>query len=76
MLNQYDTCVYIFIHCTPGDVDAAQSTLQHTIDVEPTFSDGHILMAQIHLHQNNFKLANSSLEVGLSHNFEVSREPF
>lgn len=54
-----------------GDVDAAQSTLQHCIDVEPTYSDGHILMAQIHLHQNNFKLANQSLEVGLSHNFEV-----
>lgn len=28
-------------------------------------------MAQIHLHQNNFKLANQSLEVGLSYNFEV-----
>ena len=27
---------------------------------------------QIHLHQDNFKLANQSLEVGLSHNFEVS----
>jgi hypothetical protein len=54
-----------------GDVDAAQSTLQHCIDVEPTYSDGHILMAQIHLQQNNFKLANQSLEVGLSHNFEV-----
>lgn len=27
---------------------------------------------QIHLHQNNFKLANQSLEVGLSYNFEVS----
>lgn len=27
---------------------------------------------QIYLHQNNFKLANQSLEVGLSYNFEVS----
>ncbi|XP_060575597.1 tetratricopeptide repeat protein 21B-like isoform X3 [Ruditapes philippinarum] len=58
-----------------GDVDAAQSTLQHCIDVEPTYSDGHILMAQIHLQQNNFKLANQSLEVGLSHNFEVRDHP-
>lgn len=61
-------CVLTYI---PGDIDAAQSTLQHCIDVEPTYSDAHILMAQIHLHQNNFKLANNSLEVGLSHNFEV-----
>ena len=29
-------------------------------------------MAQIHLSQNNFKLANQSLEVGLSYNFEVN----
>ncbi|WAR05764.1 TT21B-like protein [Mya arenaria] len=54
-----------------GEIEPAQSTLQHCIDVEPTYSDGHILMAQIHLNQNNFKLANQSLEVGLSHNFEA-----
>ncbi|XP_052258735.1 tetratricopeptide repeat protein 21B-like isoform X2 [Dreissena polymorpha] len=58
-----------------GEVEPAQSTLQHCIEVEPTFSDAHILMAQIHLHQNNFKLANQSLEVGLSHNFEVRDHP-
>lgn len=29
------------------------------------------LFSQIHLHMNNFKLANQSLEVGLSYNFEV-----
>ena len=54
-----------------GDVDAAQSTLQHCLDQDATFSAAHILMAQIHLHQDNFKLANQSLEVGLSYNFEV-----
>ena len=54
-----------------GNVDAAQSTLQHCLDQDATYSDAHILMAQIHLHQNNFKLANQSLEVGLSYNFEV-----
>ncbi|XP_052805384.1 tetratricopeptide repeat protein 21B-like isoform X2 [Mya arenaria] len=58
-----------------GEIEPAQSTLQHCIDVEPTYSDGHILMAQIHLNQNNFKLANQSLEVGLSHNFEVRDHP-
>ncbi|KAK7092869.1 tetratricopeptide repeat protein 21B-like [Littorina saxatilis] len=58
-----------------GDVESAQSTLQHCLDQDSTFSDAHILMAQIHLHQNSFKLANQSLEVGLSYNFEVRDHP-
>ena len=55
-----------------GDIDSAQGTLNHCLEMENTYSDAHILMAQIHLYQNNFKLANQSLEVGLSYNFEVS----
>nr|KAG5695130.1 hypothetical protein BaRGS_017229 [Batillaria attramentaria] len=58
-----------------NDIDSAQSTLQHCLDQDATFSDAHILMAQIHLHQNSFKLANQSLEVGLSYNFEVRDHP-
>ncbi|XP_061174848.1 tetratricopeptide repeat protein 21B-like isoform X2 [Saccostrea echinata] len=58
-----------------GDIDAAQGTLNHCLEMENTYSDAHILMAQIHLYQNNFKLANQSLEVGLSYNFEVRDHP-
>ncbi|KAL3836422.1 hypothetical protein ACJMK2_021855 [Sinanodonta woodiana] len=58
-----------------GDIESAQTTLEHCLEMESTFSDAHILMAQIYLHQNNFKLANQSLEVGLSHNFEVREHP-
>ncbi|KAK6970975.1 Tetratricopeptide repeat protein 21B [Biomphalaria glabrata] len=58
-----------------GDIAAAQSTLQHCLEQDATFSDAHILMAQIHLSQNNFKLANQSLEVGLSYNFQVRDHP-
>ncbi|KAH9507420.1 Tetratricopeptide repeat protein 21B [Bulinus truncatus] len=58
-----------------GDIGAAQSTLQHCLEQDATFSDAHILMAQIHLNQNNFKLANQSLEVGLSYNFQVRDHP-
>ncbi|XP_059173967.1 tetratricopeptide repeat protein 21B-like [Physella acuta] len=58
-----------------GDVNSAQTTLQHCLDQDATFSDAHILMAQIHLNQNNFKLANQSLEVGLSYNFQVRDHP-
>ncbi|KAK2186994.1 hypothetical protein NP493_181g04009 [Ridgeia piscesae] len=58
-----------------GDIDTAQSTLQHCLDQDATYSDAHILMAQIQLHQNNFKAANQSLEVGVSYNFEVRDHP-
>ncbi|KAJ8306896.1 hypothetical protein KUTeg_014980 [Tegillarca granosa] len=58
-----------------GDIDAAQGMLNHCLEVESTYSDAHILMAQIYLHQGNFKLANQSLEVGLSYNFEVRDHP-
>ncbi|XP_070546763.1 tetratricopeptide repeat protein 21B-like [Ptychodera flava] len=58
-----------------GDIDAAQGTLQHCLDVNPTFSDAHLLMAQIHCHLGNFKQASQSLEQGLSYNFEVREAP-
>nr|XP_006812059.1 PREDICTED: tetratricopeptide repeat protein 21B-like [Saccoglossus kowalevskii] len=58
-----------------GDIDAAQSTLQHCLDINPTFSDAHLLMAQIYAHQGSFKQASQSLEQGLSYNFEVRESP-
>ncbi|CAG5135745.1 unnamed protein product, partial [Candidula unifasciata] len=58
-----------------GDISTAQTTLQHCLDQDATFSSAHILMAQIHLSQNNFKLAHQSLEVGLSYNFQVRDHP-
>ena len=30
-----------------GGVDSAQATLGHCLEVEPTYSDAHILMAQV-----------------------------
>ncbi|GAB1600375.1 repeat 21B-like, partial [Argonauta hians] len=58
-----------------GDFDAAQATLQHCLDQDQSLSGAHILMAQIQLHLNNFKLASQSLEFGLSHNFQVRDHP-
>ncbi|CAH3021819.1 unnamed protein product [Porites evermanni] len=58
-----------------GETDAAKSLLIHCLDQDSTFSDAHLLMAQIHLQQGNFKLAEQSLEVGLSYNFEVRNHP-
>uniref|UniRef100_A0A671SJH7 Tetratricopeptide repeat protein 21B-like n=1 Tax=Sinocyclocheilus anshuiensis TaxID=1608454 RepID=A0A671SJH7_9TELE len=54
---------------------AAQSSLQHCLDQNPAHADAHLLMAQIHLVQGNFKLSSQSLELCLSHNFEIREHP-
>ncbi|XP_041662255.1 tetratricopeptide repeat protein 21B [Cheilinus undulatus] len=58
-----------------GDIDAAQSSLQHCLDQCPSHADAHLLMAQIHLQQGNFTLCSQSLELCLSHNFEIRDHP-
>uniref|UniRef100_A0AAY5KV66 Tetratricopeptide repeat domain 21B n=1 Tax=Esox lucius TaxID=8010 RepID=A0AAY5KV66_ESOLU len=58
-----------------GDIDSAQSSLQHCLDQCPSHAEAHLLMAQIHLSQGNFKLSSQSLELCLSHNFEVREHP-
>ncbi|XP_053733860.1 tetratricopeptide repeat protein 21B isoform X1 [Synchiropus splendidus] len=58
-----------------GDVDAAQSSLQHCLDQCPSHAESHLLMAQIHLQQGNFTLSSQSLEFCLSHNFEIREHP-
>ncbi|XP_041939131.1 tetratricopeptide repeat protein 21B [Alosa sapidissima] len=58
-----------------GDVEAAQSSLQHCLELNPSHAEAHLLMAQIHLLQGNFKLSSQSLELCLSHNFEVREHP-
>ncbi len=38
-----------------GDLKAAVSTLQHVVDnLDPTFAEAHLLMAQVQLQQGNF----------------------
>ncbi|XP_030641842.1 tetratricopeptide repeat protein 21B [Chanos chanos] len=58
-----------------GDIEAAQSSLQHCLDQNPSHAEAHLLMAQIHLMQGNFKLSSQSLELCLSHNFEIREHP-
>lgn len=45
--------------------------LQSCLDKDQTYSEAHLLMAQIFLQQGKFKQASQSLEVGLSFNFDV-----
>jgi tetratricopeptide repeat protein 21B len=58
-----------------GETDAAKVALQRILDKDPSYSDAHILMAQINLRNNDFKGANQSLEYGLSYNFQIKNHP-
>ncbi|XP_061734928.1 tetratricopeptide repeat protein 21B isoform X2 [Nerophis ophidion] len=58
-----------------GDVDAAQSSLHHCLEQCPSHTDAHLLMAQIHLLRQNFSQCFQSLELCLSHNFQIREHP-
>uniref|UniRef100_A0A8C6SMK6 Tetratricopeptide repeat protein 21B n=1 Tax=Neogobius melanostomus TaxID=47308 RepID=A0A8C6SMK6_9GOBI len=58
-----------------GDFEAAHSSLNHCLQQNPSFADAHLLMAQIHLVQGNSTLCSQSLELCMSHNFEVRENP-
>ncbi|XP_053554367.1 tetratricopeptide repeat protein 21B [Bombina bombina] len=58
-----------------GDVEGAQSSLQHFLEQNPSYADAHLLMAQVYLSQNHIKLCSQSLELGLSYNFEIREYP-
>ncbi|XP_038145708.1 tetratricopeptide repeat protein 21B [Cyprinodon tularosa] len=58
-----------------GDIEAAQSSLNHCLEQCPSHADAHLLLAQIHLLQGNMMLCNQSLENCLSHNFEIREHP-
>ncbi|KAJ1188379.1 hypothetical protein NDU88_005140 [Pleurodeles waltl] len=58
-----------------GDIEAAQLSLQHCLEQNPSYADAHLLMAQVYLFQKNFKLCSQSLELCLSYSFEVREYP-
>nr|XP_057937823.1 tetratricopeptide repeat protein 21B-like isoform X2 [Doryrhamphus excisus] len=58
-----------------GDLDAAQNSLHHCLEQCPSHIDTHLLMAQIHLLRGNFSLCFQSLELCLSHNFQIREHP-
>eukprot|EP00960_Hanusia_phi_P051085 760590-Hanusia_phi.AAC.3 len=43
--------------------------------MDPTHYASHVLMAQIYMELGRFTDANSSLEMALSHNFEIRESP-
>ena len=52
-------------------MELAQRSLQRCLEQQPSHADAHLLMAQIHLLQGDASLGVQSLELCLSHNFEV-----
>ncbi|XP_068940430.1 tetratricopeptide repeat protein 21A isoform X2 [Petaurus breviceps papuanus] len=58
-----------------SELENAQSTLQRCLELDPTSADVHLLMAQIYLSQGNFTMCSHSLELGVSHNFQVRDHP-
>ncbi|KAM4028837.1 tetratricopeptide repeat protein 21A isoform 2-T2 [Anomaloglossus baeobatrachus] len=59
-----------------GNFDGAQGTLQRCIELNPDWSDAHLLMAQIRLSQGQYTECSQSLETGVSHNFKMREHPF
>ena len=50
MVDLHNAVVFCFlsdIHFSPGDVDGAKVSLNICLDSDPTFSEAHLLMAQV-----------------------------
>ncbi|XP_039093106.1 tetratricopeptide repeat protein 21A isoform X1 [Hyaena hyaena] len=58
-----------------GELEGAQSTLQRCLELDPTSVDAHLLMSHVYLAQGNFAMCTHSLELGVSHNFQVRDHP-
>lgn len=59
-----------------GEVAASALSLQKILqEIDPTFTPAHLLIAQIHIQQNNYQRASQSLEVCLSHDFKIRENP-
>lgn len=59
-----------------GETSTATVTLQRILnDIDSSYSDAYLLLAQIHIQQKHYQRANQNLEICLSHNFEVRDNP-
>lgn len=59
-----------------GEVGASALSLQKILqEIDQTFIPAHLLIAQIHIQQNNHQRASQSLEVCLSHDFKIRENP-
>ncbi|CAH8526202.1 unnamed protein product [Heterobilharzia americana] len=58
-----------------GNTSVALANVKSCLDVNPSFLEGYILVAQIYLYMSNLKAAEQILETGVANNFEVRNHP-
>ncbi|KAH6596442.1 hypothetical protein BASA50_005148 [Batrachochytrium salamandrivorans] len=58
-----------------GDVMSAETTLAKCLKLNESNSKAHLLMAEVHMVNERYKSAISSLEMALSYNFEIRHIP-
>lgn len=69
MYNLLILCILISNNL--GDLASAKALLYQCIEKEESNPEGRIVLAQLHLKENNLYAASHCLEVALSFNFEV-----
>ncbi|VDN36373.1 unnamed protein product [Gongylonema pulchrum] len=57
------------------DFTEAERLLRKCMDKDDCPAEAYLLMAQVHLHKNNYEESRKSLDVGLSYNFKVREHP-
>ncbi|XP_062848130.1 tetratricopeptide repeat protein 21B [Trichomycterus rosablanca] len=72
----FTSCYYMaHIKFITGDQTAAQHFLNLCMEMEPNMPEIHLLQAKLHLHAGDYSKCLSSLESGVSHNFQLRQMP-
>jgi len=58
-----------------GQLDKAQTCLNHCLSINPQHSDTYLTLAQLHLQKEGFRSANNCLEQALSYDFKIRNDP-
>ncbi|KAK2854581.1 hypothetical protein Q7C36_006450 [Tachysurus vachellii] len=70
------SCYYMaHVKFLTGDQAAAQHFLNLCMEKDPSMPEIHLLQAKLHLHAGDYSKCLSSLESGVSHNFELRERP-
>ncbi|XP_060776687.1 tetratricopeptide repeat protein 21B [Neoarius graeffei] len=70
------SCYYMaHVKFLTGDQAAAQHFLNLCMEKDPSMSEVHLLQAKLHLHAGDYNKCLSSLESGVSYNFELRQKP-
>ncbi|CAH8549408.1 unnamed protein product [Schistosoma rodhaini] len=64
-----------YVHYMLRNTTIAISNVKKCLEVNPSFLDGYILLAKIHLYMSNLKAAEQTLETGVGNNFEIRNHP-